>query len=140
MTVEEKGRIAELRRAGMGYFKISQTLGINQNTVKTFCRRNNLTGKPSEAPPENYGIRERSCQYCGGAVVQFPGRKEKKFCSDACRSKWWNAHLGQANRKAMYDYTCPHCGRRFSAYGNRKRKYCSHECYIAERFGGAPCG
>ena len=42
-------------------------------------------------------------------------------------------------RKAMYEYTCPTCGSTFYAYGNRSRKYCSHECYIAARFGGAVC-
>ena len=139
MTVEEKARIAELRGAGVGYLKISQTLGVNLNTVKTFCRRNHLAGKPIETPARDYGVQQKTCQYCGRAVTQYPGRKEKKFCSDACRSKWWNAHLGESRRKAMYEYICPHCGRRFSAYGNRNRKYCSHGCYIAERFGGAPC-
>ena len=35
--------------------------------------------------------------------------------------------------------TCPSCGSTFYAYGNRNRKYCSHECYVEARFGGAAC-
>ena len=31
---------------------------------------------------------------------------------------------------------CPHCGKEFHIYGDRRRKYCSHECYIADRFKG----
>ena len=54
--------------------------------------------------------------------------------------RWWNSHLHLVKRKAMYDFVCPTCGKSFSAYGNRNRKYCSHECYIEARFGGATCG
>ena len=139
MTNDEKGKIVELRGAGMGYLRIAQTLGVNVNTVKSFCRRHNLVGNQTETPDLIEGVYRKPCRYCSKSVTQIPGRKEKKFCSDACRSKWWNAHLSQVNRKAMYEYTCPHCGKRFSAYGNRNRKYCSHSCYIADRFGGAPC-
>lgn len=38
-------------------------------------------------------------------------------------------------RKAVYAYTCAHCGKPFTAYGNKERKYCSHNCYISDRFG-----
>ncbi len=36
-------------------------------------------------------------------------------------------------------FTCACCGRYFTAYGNNHRKYCSHGCYIAGRF-GKKCG
>ena len=45
MTNEQKLQIARLRRDGYGYVKIAQILGISNNTVKSFCRRNHLTGK-----------------------------------------------------------------------------------------------
>jgi UDP-N-acetylmuramate-alanine ligase len=35
---------------------------------------------------------------------------------------------------------CPVCGGTFYAYTSRNRKYCSVDCYIAGRFGGAVCG
>jgi hypothetical protein len=34
----------------------------------------------------------------------------------------------------LYHFTCIACGKRFSAYGKADRKYCSHECYINDRF------
>lgn len=37
-------KIKELRLKGLSYGKISLVLNISLNTVKSFCRRNNLTG------------------------------------------------------------------------------------------------
>ena len=50
MTVEQKRKIEELRRQGMGYCTVAKQVGLPSNTVKTFCRRNNpssfaLSGK-----------------------------------------------------------------------------------------------
>ena len=33
-----------------------------------------------------------------------------------------------------YIITCKQCGKKFTSYGNRNRKYCSHKCYIYHRF------
>ena len=140
MTKDEKNSIARMRKDGCSYSQIARELGLNENTVKTFCRRKGLTGTAVEmSEPVIPGVTEKPCCQCGKPVIQYPGRKEKKFCSDACRNRWWNSHIGQVRRKAMYEYTCPSCGSTFYAYGNRNRKYCSHECYIEARFGGAAC-
>ena len=40
------------------------------------------------------------------------------------------------NEDLMVRVICPHCGKEFHIYGDRRRKYCSHECYIADRFKG----
>jgi len=76
------------------------------------------------------------CPQCGALLTQTPGRKRVKFCSDNCRTAWWNAHPEKVNRKAVYHFTCAHCGKPFTAYGNTQRKYCSHACYIADRYKG----
>lgn len=75
------------------------------------------------------------CENCGVSIQQYSGRKQKRFCCSACRYQWWNTHLDQVNRKAYYDITCQHCGKVTMVYGDKRRKYCSHECYIATRFG-----
>ena len=80
------------------------------------------------------------CEQCGKPIEQNTGRKRKRFCCDACRNKWWNAHLELVKRKAVYNYTCPACGKKFTVYGNSHRKFCSHACYIAYRFGGVRHG
>lgn len=140
MTDEQKIQIEEMRKYGLGYVRIAQRLGISENTVKSFCRRNNLAGNATEqavaAEQKAHCNSVRPCKNCGAPVLQDPKRKPKLFCCDACRNKWWNSHLYLVKRKAMYEYTCPNCGKKFSAYGNANRKYCCHECYIEDRFGG----
>lgn len=129
MTYEQKMLIISLRNEGLGYKKVADKLGISENTVKSFCRRQKNLMQPQE-PGSSV------CKCCGAPIKQTPGRKEKKFCSDKCRMKWWNSHPELVERKAVYEMVCPNCGKRFSVYGNAKRKYCSHECYVAHRFGG----
>jgi uncharacterized protein YjcR len=138
MTEEQKSQIKNLRIDGYGYIRIAQALGISENTVKSFCRRNNLIGKAVKIPKEQLLVDEgkQLCLGCSIEVAQNSGRKVKKFCSDKCRMNWWNRHLDKVNRKAVYEYTCPHCNKSFTVYGNSHRKYCSHECYVADRFGG----
>ena len=112
------GALSALRRA---------RLGISENTVKSFCRRNNLTGVASKEPVV-------VCRNCGRPLPQYPKRKQRKFCSEACRRAWWKMHPELIHKAAFYPATCAHCGQEFQSYGNRKRKYCSHACYIAARF------
>ena len=128
MTDEEKGQVLAYRGQGMGYKKIANILGVTENAVKGFCKR--------QTPIEEEIVPKFVCRSCGKAVEQNHGRKEKKFCSDKCRNKWWNAHLDKVNRKAEYDFVCAYCKKPFRVYGNKNRKYCSHECYIHDRFGG----
>lgn len=123
MTKEEKLRVDALRRKGMGYGAIAGELGLSVNTVKSYCRRHAL--------PDG-----TACEACGAPIVQVAGRKRKRFCSDACRNAWWNAHLGLVQRRAVRTVICAGCGRPFEAYGRAPRKYCSHACYVAHRFGG----
>ena len=80
--------------------------------------------------------RVTECGYCGAPIIQTPGRKKKKFCSDHCRNHWWNTHLDLVDRRANYEFVCQTCGKPFTAYGNAHRKYCSRGCYIEDRFGG----
>lgn len=44
MTDYQKTQIMKLRAEGLGYGKIAQRLGISLNTVKSYCRRNNVNG------------------------------------------------------------------------------------------------
>lgn len=138
MTDAQRTQIQKMRAEGLSYGRISQALGINTNTIKTYCKRHGLGGVVVESAPVDG--EKKFCIYCGVSIIQMSGRKEKRFCSDKCRNKWWNEHLDQVNRKANYEYICPCCKKPFTAYGNKYRKYCSHECYIEDRFGGGSHG
>lgn len=125
MTNQQKEQIRTMRLQGVGYIKIGKSLGISNNTVRSFCRRNGLGDKSKNAV---------ACKQCGKLIKNIPEQKPKKFCSDSCRNTWWNEHRDCVNRKANYEYICICCGRNFTAYGNNHRKYCSHACYITDRF------
>ena len=126
MTNEQKQRLICLRRGGAGYGQIAQGLGVSINTVKSFCRRHGLAAESHESV----------CEQCGIPVSQNPGRKRKRFCSDACRNKWWNSHLELVQRKSAHTFVCQNCGKEFTIYGDCRRKFCCHKCYIEYRFGG----
>ena len=133
MTDEQRFKIISARKNGVGYASIAKDIGMTKNAVAAFCRRNGLTGNLSENTSTAEG---GLCRECGKPLVQVDGMKTRVFCSHACKTKWWRAHPEKMNRKATYDFVCACCGKPFSAYGNSKRKYCSHECYIADRFKG----
>lgn len=82
MNDSQRNQIKRLRQDGYSYRRIAQSLGISENTIKTYCRRQGLGGVVSTTKATD-GI--RFCTNCGAAVIQTAGRKEKKFCSDKCR-------------------------------------------------------
>jgi len=136
MKESQKIQIAKLRAAGYGYGKVSQMLNIPLNTVKSFCRRNNLSGKAEKPIVKKQTGGRTYCENCGKEIIQIAKQKPRRFCCDKCRNTWWNGHLELVNRKAYYHFKCPQCGKEFTLYGERRRTYCSHACYIAARFKG----
>lgn len=132
MSEEQKKQIAVYRKNGYGYKQISNLMGLSLNTIKSFCRRNHLM----DADLQEESSSVLCCEQCGKPVAQTEKRKRKRFCSDSCRNKWWNSHLNLVKRKANYEIVCPGCNNTFVVYGNAKRKYCCHQCYVVHRFGG----
>lgn len=122
MTDEQKRTVEELRANGVSYTKIGALLGLSANTIKSFCRRRDTD--------------KLFCRNCGKALEQIPKQKAKSFCSDWCRRNWWHSHRDRIRKRALYCIRCANCGRHFESYGNKTRKYCSHACYIADRFKG----
>ena len=135
MTLEQKNHDIELRHAGCGYAEIAEHLSLTKDQASGFCRRNYLTVPQASASNGNKPTGQY-CPNCGKEISQKTGHKSIRFCSPECRVHWWNSHLDQVQRKANYDFVCPVCKKPFSVYGNANRKYCSHECYIEDRFGG----
>jgi len=127
MTPDQKEQIHNLRQQGVGYKAIAKELLLTADTVKGYCKRHQLDGS----------VEVGFCLQCNKAIKQTKRGRVKKFCCDACRYQWWNENQDKHSPKdtAIYSYTCGHCGEQCSSYGNRKRKYCSHNCYIKSRFG-----
>ena len=70
--------IDNMRMQGIPPTAISRSLGVSMNTVKSHIRRH----------PEIPGTLR--CLSCGKPVMQTEGRKAKKYCSDRCRTAYWN--------------------------------------------------
>ena len=100
MTNEQKLKIKQLRQSGYGYATIAEALGLTKNQVSAFCRRNALSGTKAETNTKEK-LDANCCRCCGKPLVQMPGRKPVKFCSDSCRVNWWNVHPEMVNKKAM---------------------------------------
>lgn len=131
MTNEQKNQIIRLRHDGFGYKAIAQALCITDDAVKSFCRRNNLSG----AATKDVSLVPHFCVECGKEALQTPHRREKKFCSYECRMLWWKHNPPQVKR-SMTMLTCQCCGKEFYGYESAGRKYCSHACYIRARYKG----
>ena len=133
MTDIEKKHINTLRLSGRSYREIAGLLSIKESTIKSYCSRNHLTDKDITTHTSG---KDGCCQQCGAAIEQQAKRKPRQFCSDECRIKWWNAHRQLKRHKNPRTIKCSGCGALFTVYGSQNRKYCSHECYLAARFGG----
>ena len=131
MTPEQKELIMHLRAKGLSFGKIAATVGLSVNTVKSFCWRNRIDTTPpkyEDSPKAEY------CAQCGSLLMQTPGHRQKRFCTNRCRRLWWKEHPESMNRKAYSPYTCQHCGKAFLQYGSRQRKFCSRKCYLTNRY------
>ena len=122
MNLEQKQQIIKLKQEGYGYKKISKELNLPLSSVRYVCDK---------------GMEDISlfgtCKRCGNTIKSIKGKKRKQFCCDRCRWDWWNSHIKEVNKKAFYTLTCKYCGKEFTAYGNQKRVYCCHECYIKDK-------
>ena len=137
MTEAQKMQIANMRSNGLGYKSVANEMNLPYETVKSYCKRHQvsttvLSNYTEVSQPVNVKG-TTNCETCGKTIWQVRGRKKKRFCCDACRNKWWNSHLYLVNRKAVYEFVCPWCGKRFHVYGDKHRKYCSINCASSAR-------
>ena len=139
MTDVEKHQIQDLRVKGDGYKAIATVLGITRDSIRSYCKRTGLDGdlKLLTLDLEEKINENLICACCYKDIKQKGRGRVRRFCCEDCRRKWWKNNKEKRNEKvaATYKYTCLKCGKGFSSYGNKLRKYCSHDCYIKSRFG-----
>lgn len=126
----QEAHIRALRRAGLGYRAIAEEVGLTRDDVRYFCKKNGLAGNaqtPSDDPV---------CLQCGKVLSITPKGRKRKFCSDQCRWAWWRTNEQDMPRPtgAHETIACAYCGKSITAYKRKQRRYCSHECYIRDRF------
>lgn len=123
--------ILEQRKDGQSMGQISKNTGIPVSTVKSYFRRHKPVGKKED---NTKSASAEFCQQCGKAIKKGGRGKPKRFCKESCRRAWWKAHKDSIGSDSP-QIKCAYCGKSFVSYESRKRKYCSHECYIHARFG-----
>lgn len=132
MTGAQMHNVQVMHRQGLTPTQIAKNLGVSLNTVKSYCRRNNLSATSKDTGNEE---NKEHCKHCGKTVPQTAGRKQKLFCDDTCRNRWWNENRQQVSRRSLEVKHCHHCGKLFSSYPRQQQKYCCHGCYVLSRFG-----
>ena len=145
MTKEMEKQIKELRQKGLGYKSIGLVVGTSKETVRYYCKTHGLDGHGKEIKTqweENHKNNPDNCKYCGCFIIRNPRSGKKLFCSDECRRAWWRKHPEESARsqEAYYEIECGYCKKVFYTYGNKNRKYCSHNCYIMHRFWSEKAG
>lgn len=133
LTLEQERQIEHLRGKDLGYRVIANELGLSRDTVRNYCRKQGLLADTPSDSDKAPALRE--CRQCGKALP-LESASHRRFCSDACRWRWWNTHAPSTERpmKSREEITCTYCGKAFIAYRNQGRRYCSHQCYIRDRF------
>ena len=138
MTESQAKQIREFRLQGIGYKAIASRVGLSRDAVRNYCKNHALRGYAVEV---TMNIQEQIqqglvCRCCGKVIQQPATGRKKKFCSDTCRREWWGAHpeATQKRETSFSEKSCVYCGQPFTVYGNKTRRYCSHDCYVHDRF------
>lgn len=125
MTEIQKQQIQTMRSNGLVFADIAEKLHLSVNSVKSYCRRKAI---------QKQAVTSALCKHCGAVLINTPGHRQKTFCSAACQQKYWWENRNLMQHHALISVTCPACGKSFTAYKGHHRKYCSHTCYIADRY------
>ena len=107
MTNQQKEQITALRSQGYGYATIAKAVGLKKDAIVAFCRKIGLTGTKA-ADNSRIELDAGFCLQCGALLTQTPGRKRVKFCSDNCRTIWWNTHPEKVNPAKKLHGGFPH--------------------------------
>lgn len=120
VNTEQKELIITYRNEGLSYKEIAEKTGVTREYARTVCSRANRRREIDSTIP----MADNVCKSCGKSLIHTDGKKKKQFCNAQCRNEYHN----RMNRHRPYVLTCENCGNEFVAYGNPKKRFCSHEC------------
>ena len=90
MTCNQISTILSLRAENYSYAKIAEVLGISPDTVKSYCLRHNIATPAIPRKTKEEKANLMVCRWCGKPISNPWNRVVKRFCSDACRTKYQN--------------------------------------------------
>ena len=119
MTEAQKNEAVKMFQAGRSYKEIGEQIGTTPGSVKQFFYRR-------RKQPVAY-----ICVQCHQPIKLFRN-KPHRFCSYACRMKWWLHHPEAYSNKEQHCFRCKICGKSF--YSRRNiASFCSRSCYYESR-------
>ena len=119
MNKAEIATVERLRREGKGLSVIAQETGISINTIKSHFSRHGI--------PAPRLI--RTCLFCAAEI-----KTTDHFCSDACRSGWYERRSSDEQDILRL---CKTCGKPFEPR-QPKQVYCSKQCFYNDRYHSKP--
>ena len=101
MTEEQKIKIIELRKQGLGYKRIAKQLNITRDSVRGYCRRNEPFGEyiPSKKKKVKKinKIEKRFCLNCNKEIIESGKGPRRKYCCNKCRYSYRNRERKKYN-------------------------------------------
>ncbi len=91
--------IIALKKNGLKNDEIADKLNIPVGTVKSkiFRYKNKITNKINIVNTNEVSL-DKHCRTCGKEIKSIAGKKEKQFCSDYCRVKYWRMQKNDKKR------------------------------------------
>ncbi len=129
MTNYQEKELIRLHEEGKSSKEIAAMMGIKPATVRSFFSR-----KKHRMYPDEDSSNRSLCECCHKPMPEQRYKRQRRFCSDLCRSRWWNAHRDKLNNADSHYITCGTCGVSFFSY--TPAKYCSRACYFTARKDG----
>lgn len=129
----DREEVRSLRLDGNDIETISEKTGIAKEQVAEYCHELGLPTDEScrlyisvgDSPSKPQPVK---CENCGAPLP--PGRR--KFCCDICHEEYkYEGRKSRGGKTAV----CKYCGIVFTEWKSKNRKYCSRECYLADRYG-----
>ena len=119
MTEAQKNEAVKMFQAGRSYKEIGEQIGTTPGSVKQFFYRR-------RKQPVAY-----ICEQCHQPIKLFRNMPHR-FCSYACRMKWWLHHPEAYSNREQHCFRCKICGKSF--YSRRNiASFCSRSCYYESR-------
>lgn len=126
---EQKKQILQMAADGVGYRETTKCVLASKQDIIDY--RNELveTGWTPREEDTDAEWKENSCLWCGNEYQTASTGRKRKFCTDQCRRKYYMLYPVTPRSSTQ----CAYCGKVFEMI-NSKQKFCSHECYIKNRF------
>ena len=116
MTKQQE-RIVSMRKSGMSYQDIANTLDISIGNARAiFSRTKSRNGEDITDAD--------TCRFCGAPLNYTAGARKKLYCSNKCHDAWNN----RLKASRAYNRVCEYCGKKFTSIGNPDKRFCGRTC------------